>query len=77
MSAPAPTRIIKCWRDHSLTIVLTLLGLLLTGLGVWHVWPLENDRWFDIWSGLGAGTLTVALFNWLSGPLRERNKPEE
>jgi hypothetical protein len=41
------------------------------------VWPLENDRWFDIWSGLGAGTLTVALFNFLSGPLREKNKPED
>jgi hypothetical protein len=67
----------KLWECHSLTIVLTVLGLVATCLAVALVWPLEADRWFDLLSGLGAGFLTVALFNWLSGPLVERNKPEE
>jgi len=67
----------RVWQNHSLTVVLTFLGLSATALAVWYVWPLEADRWFDLLSGLGAGFLTVALFNWLSGPLRERNKPEE
>jgi thiol:disulfide interchange protein len=66
----------RIWRNHSLTIVLTVLGCGLTALAIWLVWPLELDRWFDILSGLGAGLLTVALFNLLSGPLREKNKPE-
>lgn len=67
----------RLWRNHSLTIVLTALGIALTAYAMWHVWPLDEARWFDVWSGLGAGTLTVALFNWLSGPLVERNRPEE
>ena len=66
----------RLWRNHSLTVVLTSLGIGLTALAVWIVWPLEQDRWFDLISGFGAGTLTVALFNWLSGPWW-RNKPEE
>jgi thiol:disulfide interchange protein len=70
-------RVIWLWRNHSLTIVLTGLGLFLTVLALYFVWPLEPDRWFDILSGFGSGVLTVALFNWLSGPLREKNKPEE
>ena len=65
------------WRNHSLTVVLSALGIGLTALAMWLVWPLEPDRWFDVVSGLGAGTLTVALFNWLSGPLVEKNLPEE
>jgi zinc transporter ZupT len=67
----------RLWRNHSLTIVLTALGIALTALALCFVWPLEADRWFDILSGFGSGVLTVALFNWLSGPLREANKPEE
>jgi hypothetical protein len=67
----------KMWECHSLTIVLTGLGLVLSALATAFVWPLEADRWFDLLSGLGAGFLTVALFQWLSGPLVERNKPEE
>jgi hypothetical protein len=37
----------------------------------------EPGRVFDLFLGLGLGLLTVALFNTLSGPLRERNKPEK
>jgi hypothetical protein len=65
------------WKNHSLTVVLTALGLVATAIAIAFVWPLEADRWFDLLSGLGAGFLTVALFQWLSGPLVERNKPEE
>jgi hypothetical protein len=43
---------------------------------MWFVWPLEPDRWFDIFSGIGAGLGTVAVMNWLAGPFYERNKPE-
>jgi hypothetical protein len=68
---------LQLWRDHSLTIVLTALGIVLTLVSLLFVWPLDPDRWFDIFAGLGSGVLTVALFNWLSGPLRERNKPEK
>ncbi len=63
-------------RDHSLTIILTILGVTSTGIGMWFVWPLEPDRWFDIFSGIGAGLGTVAVMNWLAGPFYERNKPE-
>jgi hypothetical protein len=67
----------RLWRNHSLTVVLTALGIGLTALAAYLVWPLERDRWFDLISGIGAGTLTVALFNFLSGPLVEKNLPEE
>jgi zinc transporter ZupT len=67
----------RIWRNHSLTVVLTAMGIGLTALALCFVWPLEPDRWFDIFSGFGSGVLTVALFNWLSGPLVEKNAPEE
>jgi hypothetical protein len=66
----------RLWRDHSLSIVLTVFGFASTFIGAWFVWPLEAERWFDLSTGVGAGFLTVAAFNWLSGPLRERNRPE-
>jgi uncharacterized membrane protein YidH (DUF202 family) len=44
---------------------------------MWIVWPIERDRWFDLVSGVGVALLTVALWQWLSGPFVERNKPEE
>jgi thiol:disulfide interchange protein len=67
----------QCWRDHSLNIVLTTIGLVAVAVAMWLVWPLSVERWFDILSGLGIGCLTVALFYGLAGRFRERNKPEE
>jgi hypothetical protein len=67
----------RLWRDHSLTIVLAVLGLTATAISMWIVWPIERDRWFDLVSGVGVALLTVALWQWLSGPFVERNKPEE
>jgi predicted membrane channel-forming protein YqfA (hemolysin III family) len=67
----------RLWRDHSLTIVLAVLGLTATAISMWCVWPLERDRWFDLLSSMGMGFLTVALWQWLSGPLKEVNRPEE
>lgn len=73
----SPSSLSKYWRDHSLTIFLTLLGIVCTVVGIWYVWPLDNDRKFDLWTGAGLGIGIIALFNWLSGPLREKNKPEK
>lgn len=67
----------KWLRQHSLTLELLALGIALTAVGVWFVWPLEKDRWFDIFSGLGAGCATVALMNILSWGARETVRPED
>jgi predicted membrane channel-forming protein YqfA (hemolysin III family) len=67
----------RLWRDHSLTIVLAVLGLTATAISIVIVWPIERDRWFDLVSSLGMAFLTVAVWQALSGPFVERNKPEE
>jgi hypothetical protein len=59
------------WRNHSLTIVLWLVGISLTGIA----FLFGSGRIFDLLLGLGGALITVALFGTLSGPLRERNKP--
>ena len=64
---------IQLLRDHSLSLTCLTLGTLCIVMA----WPYyELSRWWDVWLGFGHGFLTVALFNLLSGPLRERNKPE-
>ena len=65
--------LLKIWRNHSLTIVMWTLGSILTAVS----FAFEPGRVFDLLLGLGAALITVALFGTLSGPLRERNKPEE
>lgn len=65
--------LIQLWRDHSLTIVLTAIGLGLLALAAW----LEEGTWFDIVVGLGHGAVAVAMVNVLATRLRERNKPED
>jgi hypothetical protein len=75
-SVSSADRVRRIWRDHSLTIILSIVALGSTVIAVSFVWPLSPDRWFDLFSGIGAGFLTIAGFNWLSGPFRERNKPE-
>lgn len=67
----------RCWRDHSLTVVLAVIAAAALAVAVWLVWPLSAERWFDLLSGAGLGLGTVALFYWASGYFRERNKPEE
>lgn len=62
----------RCWRDHSLSIVLFGIGATLT-LGVI---PLREGTAFDLLSGIGTAFLTGGIINLLSGPLRERNRPE-
>ena len=61
------------WRDHSLTLVLGVLGAIM--LGVAFTYP--EGRQFDLWLGLGCGVLTVALFYFLSQFFREKAKPED
>jgi hypothetical protein len=61
------------WRDHSLTIILTAVGAILTGIAFMY----EEGKLFDLWLSLGAGTLTVALFYFLAQFLREKAKPED
>lgn len=67
------TRCRRIWRDHSLSIVSTVIG---TGLIVW-AFRFDEGQVFDLLLGLGQGVLTAALVFILSGPLRERNRPEE
>ena len=64
--------VVRYWRDHSLTIVLWSVGLLFLAAA----FCFEPGQVFDFLLGLGHGAITVALFNTLAGPLRERNKPE-
>jgi len=61
------------WQDHSLTIVLALIGAALTAFG----FSFDEGRWFDLFMGLGQGTLTVALFYFLAQFFREKAKPED
>lgn len=63
----------KYIKDHSLTIFMALLGAAM----IWFGFTATEDRTFDLWLGLGCGTLTVALFYIAAGFLREKNKPEE
>jgi hypothetical protein len=62
------------WRNHSLTIVLGLIGSALTVLAMA---AFEDGRWLDLVLGLGQSTLGVALFYFLSVHFREVAKPED
>jgi hypothetical protein len=50
-----------------------LFGALFIAISI----PLREGTAFDIVVGFGHGSAAVALYNWLAGFLRERNKPEE
>lgn len=63
---------VAVWRDHSLTVALTIIGSILFTIAL----PLGEGRWFDFWLGLGHGCWTATLLNVLAGRLRERNRPE-
>ena len=60
------------WRDHSLTIVLGAIGI-----GLLAIAFAFDEKWWDVISGLGQGTLTGALVFWLSRFFREVSKPED
>jgi uncharacterized membrane protein YjjP (DUF1212 family) len=60
------------WRDHSLTIVMAAIGVSLIAIGF-----LFEDKWWDVVSGLGQGTLTGGLVFYLSRFFRETAKPED
>jgi len=64
---------LKLWTDHSLTIVMTIVGSIL----IWIAFLYDEGQVFDLWLGLGCGVLTVALFYFLSQFLREKAKPED
>jgi hypothetical protein len=61
------------WRDHSLTIVMVTIGCAMTVIA----FALDEGKWFDLWLGLGQGTLTAALLFFLSQWFRETAKPED
>jgi len=61
------------WRDHSLTIVMIVIGAGLIACSFFC----EEDRLFDLWMGLGQGMLTAALLFFLSQWFREKAKPED
>jgi hypothetical protein len=51
---------------------------MVVGVGcVGFAFHFQEGRWWDFWLGFGHGFLTVGGFGLLSGPLRERNKPEK
>ena len=64
--------IAEMWRDHSLTIVLAMVGVTTIAVGF-----LFEDKWWDVLSGLGQGTLTGGLVFFLSRYFREVAKPED
>jgi uncharacterized membrane protein YgaE (UPF0421/DUF939 family) len=63
----------RWWRDHSLTIVMIVIGISLIVISFF----VEDDRFFDLFMGLGQGTLTAALLFFLSQWFRETAKPED
>lgn len=64
----------RFWRDHSLSIVLVVIGFLFLGAALLFS---RDSIWWDIWLGLFHACLGVALLNLLAGPFRERNRPED
>jgi len=60
------------WHDHSLTVVMAAIGVSLIAFGF-----LFEDKWWDVVSGLGQGTLTGGLVFYLSRFFRETAKPED
>ena len=62
----------ELWRDHSLTIVLVAIGVTTIAIGF-----LFDEKWWDVISGLGQGTLTGGLVFYLSRYFRETAKPED
>ena len=64
---------IKFWQDHSLTVVMAVIGVALTAFA----FAFEPGRTFDLFLGLGIGLLTVAMLFFLSQFFREKAKPED
>jgi hypothetical protein len=63
----------RCWRNHSLSIVLAV-----TGLGTYAIgYAIDELRLSDFFLNLGHGFFPLAVFNALAGQLREVNKPED
>jgi Trk-type K+ transport system membrane component len=71
---PPPPLLARIWHDHSLTIMLVTFGMLFFGVALLHT---RDHRGWDILLGLFHACTGVALLNFLAGPFRERNKPEE
>lgn len=63
---------IRFYRRHSLSLVLTLGGLLICVAALW----LPEGKWFDLVSQTGGGMSVAGLVNFMAGPLRETNRPE-
>lgn len=61
------------WRNHSHSIVCFGLGTMIIAASL----LLPEGKAFDTVSQLGGGLMAAALVNFLAGPLRETNKPEE
>ena len=60
-------------KDHSLSLACMGMGCVCFAGGV----DFDEGQGWDMWLGLGHGFFTVGGFGLLSGPLRERNKPEK
>jgi drug/metabolite transporter (DMT)-like permease len=72
-----PSRIRQLWRDHSYSIVGTVLGVACFAYAIWLIWPVSPERWFDVFSELGGTLLGLGLMGVFATWLRERNKPED
>ena len=66
-----------CWNDHSLSIVLGILGLTTYAIGITLAVTTDWVRISDFILNLGHGFFPIAVFYFFSGPLRERNRPED
>lgn len=61
------------WHNHSLTIILALIGSFLTAAA----FIFEEGKWFDLILGLGQGVLTTTAVFFLSRYFKETAKPED
>jgi Co/Zn/Cd efflux system component len=64
---------ISLWKNHSLSVVLISVGIVLLLIAI----PFVEGTWFDLLLTIGGGFFTVGLVQVLQGPLTEKNKPEE
>ena len=64
--------LLSIWKNHSLTIILALIGSFLCGFAFFF-----NEKWFDLILGLGQGVLTTGAVFFFSRFFKETAKPED
>lgn len=67
----------RCWHEHSLTIVSGLFSLACYTAAFAYIRANFGRDVFDFAMNIGHASLSIFILGLLSGPFRERNKPDE